>query len=483
MMKRLRAQITWLIKVVGCIIATTMHVYPALTFEEIEYKIPVQGIVMRTSLQPFGTRLDPHPMTLSAEQIKKLGSHMIFEVIRHADAELVTNIDLSYVDTLSLQMLREITSSTSNIPARIANYKAQDVLTMLIMADYLVIDPKKVVILLARISVHNWCAIYQMLVNERIYPAWVEELESIQHNEFAWRSIKIFRMPNAVPKSIAIMPDGIRVVRGSTNRTIRVLDLDENGVLIQHRRFTLDEDEDCILSIAITPDCKRIVSGSEDGTVHVLDFEDDSLISSITLAAHAAAADSVAISANGKRIVSGSYDTTILVWDLDKTGNWTSIELLRLDIYWIESVAIAPDGKHIVSGSSDKKIRIWDLDKADKWILSGLLIHPNAVLSVAVMRDGKRIAGSSLDEILLWDFNDPGDWQSSKPMKGHSKLVNSLAIAADGKRIISGSEDRTICIWEQESLQDYYKSVCQLSDLDKETSEPLSKRHKNAKNL
>ena len=85
----------------------------------------------------------------------------------------------------------------------------------------------------------------------------------------------------------------------------------EAGTLI-HR---LTGHQDGVNSVAVSPDGRRIVSGSHDDTVAVWDLEAGTLHPP----AHRAQdrVNSVAVSPDGRRIVSGSEDKTVAVWDLE----------------------------------------------------------------------------------------------------------------------------------------------------------------------
>ncbi|MFP6671454.1 MAG: hypothetical protein VB857_08575, partial [Pirellulaceae bacterium] len=67
-------------------------------------------------------------------------------------------------------------------------------------------------------------------------------------------------------------------------------------------------------SVAFSPDGKRIVSGSSDKTLKVWDVETGSEIG--TLKGHSYHVNSVAFSPDGKLVVSGSHDKTVKIWDI-----------------------------------------------------------------------------------------------------------------------------------------------------------------------
>ena len=109
-----------------------------------------------------------------------------------------------------------------------------------------------------------------------------------------------------------------------------------------------------VWSVAITPDGKRIVSGSWDETVKIWDLQSGEYLA--TLEGHSNLVTSVAITPDGKRIVLGSSDKTVRIWDFQSGKCLATLE--GSSSVW--SVAITTDGRRIVSGSRDDTIKIWD---------------------------------------------------------------------------------------------------------------------------
>src|SRR5262249_41046362 len=107
-------------------------------------------------------------------------------------------------------------------------------------------------------------------------------------------------------------------------------------------------------SVAISPDGMRVLSGSEDWTLRLWDLSTGQTLK--VLQGHSAAIRSVAFSPNGKQALSGSADGTVLLWDL-ATGDTLQTLTGRSAI---TSVQFSPDGKHTVSGSVDGTIRLWE---------------------------------------------------------------------------------------------------------------------------
>ncbi len=110
-----------------------------------------------------------------------------------------------------------------------------------------------------------------------------------------------------------------------------------------------------VLTVAITPDGKKIVSGGSDGTVRLWDMTSYQCLA--ILEGHSSSVYAVTTTPNGKFAVSCSKDNTVRIWDL----NSYQCKTIRIghtnEVYM---VLVTPDSKRIISGSRDKTIRIWN---------------------------------------------------------------------------------------------------------------------------
>ena len=77
-------------------------------------------------------------------------------------------------------------------------------------------------------------------------------------------------------------------------------------------QFSLKGHTAPVYSVALSPDGQRLVSGSMDKTLKVWDTGTGQ--AQLTLKGHTDSVTSVAISADGRRLVSGSRDGTVKVW-------------------------------------------------------------------------------------------------------------------------------------------------------------------------
>ncbi|REK26402.1 MAG: WD40 repeat domain-containing protein [Planctomycetota bacterium] len=260
----------------------------------------------------------------------------------------------------------------------------------------------------------------------------------------------VFRGHEDVVASIAVSPDGSRIVSGSRDKTVRIwngLTGEEQAVLRRHQsRVTCAE---------FSPDGNRIASGSIDRTLRVWDA--NSGYELMALRGHEKGIQSVAFSPDGTLIAGGSLDQTLRVWDAA-----TGAEVAVLDKYANPvmamqhlSLAFSPEGRRIVVGCShdevhhqqDNAVRVWDIQSSHELaILHG---QKNGVTSVSWSSDGRLIALGSVDDtVRVWDTTTDTELAV---LRGHTSTVTSAAFSPNGKRIISGAHDGTLRMWDVET--------------------------------
>lgn len=243
--------------------------------------------------------------------------------------------------------------------------------------------------------------------------------------------------------TLAVTPDGKKVISGSKDHSIRVWDV-KTGQCVRtfygHTHF--------VNAVALALDGNCIVSASHDGTIRVWDLEAGECLK--TLEGHKGTVNTVAIAPDGKTIVSGGADKTVRIWSL-KTGQCDVI--LKGHTSYVEAVAVIPDGNTIVSGSTDETLRIWDIRKRKcVKILKGQKSPAHSIaanhrfVALAVSLDGKYVISGSFDELVrVWDIKTG---KCVTIMEGHNGFVWDIAISLDGKIALSGSSDKSVRFWD-----------------------------------
>jgi hypothetical protein len=146
-----------------------------------------------------------------------------------------------------------------------------------------------------------------------------------------------------------------------------------DAIDVARERNILRGHQDAVYSVALRPDGQRIVSGGADGTVRLWDSSGKAIGSPIK--AHQGIVSSVALRPDGQRIVSGGEDGTVRLWDSSGKAIGSPFLGHQGDV---SSVALGPDGLRIVSGGADGTVRLWQ-GSWERWLQIGcdrLLDHP-----------------------------------------------------------------------------------------------------------
>ncbi|HMX27047.1 MAG TPA: caspase family protein [Blastocatellia bacterium] len=282
--------------------------------------------------------------------------------------------------------------------------------------------------------------------------------------------------------SVAFSPDGLMIVSGSGDKTIRLWNtntgklvrtlegcsdcvysfvFNSNGGVIasaeNHSKTIrlwnagtskllrmLDGHTEDVNSVAFSPHGLMVASGSSDETIKLWNASTGKLLRTLN-GEHPKGVNSVVYSPDGRMVASGSDgvspDKTIKLWDAS-TGKL--VRTLDGHSNDVSAVAFSPNGKMVVSGSRDKTAKLWDVSTGK--LARTLEGHSNDVSSVAFSPNSHIVASGSNDKkIKLWDV---GLGKLVRTLDGHSGSVNTVLFSPDGQMVVSGSDDKTIKLWE-----------------------------------
>lgn len=163
----------------------------------------------------------------------------------------------------------------------------------------------------------------------------------------------------------------------------------------------------------------------------------------------------IGISKNAQRVLTGGADGALRVWDL-KTPTGPIAKLLSgggavADFSFHPSkreiaIAIRKSDARSVAFTGDPRIEIRDLDTME--LLRSVYCHSDWLSKVIYSRDGKRLASGSLDKtVCLWD---PNTLEKIYQFDAHSDPISAIDFV-DENTLISVDKGGYLCTWNCET--------------------------------
>ena len=195
-------------------------------------------------------------------------------------------------------------------------------------------------------------------------------------------------------------------------------------------------DKNQILALAFSRDGTRLASGSTDKTVRLWDLTNQG--EWITLQKHTGWTNALAFSPDGKMLASGSTDKTVQLWDAT-TGE--SLATLTGHINGITALAFSPDSTTLASGSADGAIRFWHTGTGAP-LADRITGHTQWMKAATFFQDSSTLASVAFNgEITFWDLKTSN--KSTVHRAGYRDLFPTLAFSPDGTKLASVGADAT----------------------------------------
>jgi WD40 repeat protein len=167
-----------------------------------------------------------------------------------------------------------------------------------------------------------------------------------------------------------------------------------------------------LTTLAVTPDGQRLVAAGWDKTLKVWELDElltaGSLLdgdarqdSCLDLHGHSDLVRAVAVSADGRQALTGAEDGALILWDLDEGRNLGQLLGHGGTVY---SVVLFEDGRRALSTSADRTLKVWDLESFQE--LASLCGHERPVVAVGLSPDGRWVVTASEDQTLkAWNLS------------------------------------------------------------------------------
>lgn len=236
--------------------------------------------------------------------------------------------------------------------------------------------------------------------------------------------------------SVAFSHDGARLVSGSDDKSVRVWESINGGLVVEFKGHSSK-----VSSVAFVRDGNQVVSASWDKTVRIWDVPSGDVV--IKLEGHQKEVSSISVSTDGHFIASGSFDKSVRIWN---AVNGTCLMILDGHSDQVTSVAFSSDSSVLASGSLDHTVRMWDV--ANRCCVAMLEDHTQGVSCLTVSTDAARIASGGHDHTIRLR-----DIQGGRTMtlRGHRSVVTSVVFSPCGNLLVSGSRDSTLRVWDARS--------------------------------
>ena len=223
--------------------------------------------------------------------------------------------------------------------------------------------------------------------------------------------------------SIALNPDGTKIVSGSSDRTIKIWN-SQTGECLK----TLTGHNRPVLSVVFSPDGNTIASCGGHSIIKLWNSQSGECVQTI----QERASYIIKFNSNGSILASGHTSGIVKLWDIN---NGQCIQNLGNFGKPIISIAFSPHGNYIAYGSYDGTVTVWDItNNKSIAILQEKFSSP---WSLAFSKDSNLLAvGRDCEMIQIWDINT-GEIITS--FQGHLPLerVNITGVTGLTNSIIS----------------------------------------------
>lgn len=249
-----------------------------------------------------------------------------------------------------------------------------------------------------------------------------------------------------VARTVAFSPDGRFLAAGGGHAQqggeVRIWQVADHRL-----EATIRGHGDTIQALAFSPDGKILATASYDKDIKLWDVR--SGLELRTLRDHIDAVYALAFTPDGDRLLSGSADRSVKIWNTE-TGE--RLYTLSDPIDGVNSISIHPSGTRVTAGGYDRTIRVWELGEDDGKLLNVLIAHQSPILRITYSPDGRKIVTTAADRTIK--VFDAETLDELTTLDAQSDWVMSLDYSPDGRHLAAGRFDGSLSIYDSVTYRD-----------------------------